>query len=197
MKLSKEVLMMEKAYSYARRQKWIARIYVIMVLVLVGIYAVLMNYAEVVSTRLAMTIGYGVMIGTFSFIYSFWQTFTYSFVEGKDGKSAHDILACVCYMPFSVENWVKWVKKKVFDKIKLYSGCVFLILAAGMFVGPCDGKKGIMNLYMPENWLLSIIVCLEGTLLVFLGMYAGYKVMLNSVVDRELKKRIGGKGKRK
>lgn len=197
MKLSKEALMMEKAYSYARRQKWMARIYVIIVLGLVGIYAILMNYAEAVSTRLAMTIGYGVMIGTFSFIYGFWQTFTYSFVEGKDGKSAHDILACVCYMPFSVENWIDWVKKKVFGKIKLYSGCVFLILAAGMFVGPCDGKKGIMNLYMPEDWLLSIIVCLEGTLLVFLSMYAGYKVMLNSVVDRELKKRVGGKRKRK
>lgn len=197
MKLSKEVLMMEKAYSYGKRQKWIARIYVIMVLVIVGIYAVLMNYAEAVSTRLAMTIGYSVMIGSFSFIYSFWQTFTFSFVEGKDGKSTHDILACVCYMPFSLGNWLDWVKEKVFGKIKLYSGCVFLILAAGMFIGPCDDEKLGISLYMPEDWLTSIIVCVEGTWLVFLSMYTGYKVMLNSVVDRELKKRIGGKGKRK
>lgn len=197
MKLSKEALMMEKAYGYGKRQKWIARIYVIMVLVIVGIYAVLMNYTEAFGTHLAMTIGYGLLISTFSFIYSFWLTFSYGFVEGKNGKFAHDILACVCYMPFSVGNWIDWVKEKVFGKIKLYSGCVFLILAAGMFVGPCDDEKLGISLYMPENWLVSIIVCVEGTWLVFLFMYAGYKVMLNSVVDRELKKRIGGKGKRK
>jgi len=189
--------MIEKAYSYGKRQKWIARIYVIMVLAIVGIYAVLMNYTEALGTRLAMTIGYGLMIASFSCIYSFWLTFSYVFVEGKDGKTVQDILACVCYMPFSVGNWNGRVKEKVFGKIKLYSGCVFLILAAGMFVGPCDDEKLGISLYMPENWLISIIVCVEGTWLVFLFMYAGYKVMLNSVVDRELKKRIGGKGKRK
>ena len=196
MKLSKEELMMEKVYSYARGQKWLARFYIIMDLLFVGIYAVLMNYAEAVSTRLAMTIGYGVMISTFSFVYSFWQTFTYSFVEGKDGKSTHDILACVRYMPFSLENWTAWVKKKVLSKIKLYSGCVFLILAAGMFVGPCNEKLGI-SFYMPEDWFISMAVCGLGTLMVFLFMYAGYKVMLNCIVDNELKKRVVGKSKRK
>ena len=184
MKLSKEELMMEKVYSYARVQKWLTRIYIIMDLVIAGIYAVLMNYAEVVSTRLAMTIGYGVMISTFSFVYSFWQTFTYSFAEGKDGKSAHDILTCVRYMPFSLENWTVWVKKKVFGKIKLYSRCVCLILAAGMFVGPRNEKLGI-SFYMPEDWFISMAVCGLGTLMVFLFMYAGYKVMLNCIVQNE------------
>ena len=193
MKLSKEELMMEKVYSYARGQKWLARIYIIMDLVFAGIYAVLMNYAEAVSTRLAMTIGYGMMISSFSFMYGFWLTVTYSFVEGKGGKSTQDILASVCYMPFSLEKWTVWVKKKAFSKIKLYSGCVFLILVAGMFVGPCNEKIGI-SFYMPEDWFISMAVCGLGTLMVFLFMYAGYKVMLNCIVWNESKKRVRGNG---
>ena len=115
MKLSKEELMMEKVYSYARVQKWLARFYIIMDLMVAGIYAVLMNYAEAVSTRLAMTIGYGMMISSVSLVYGFWLTFTYSFVEGKGGKSSQDILASVRYLPFSLENWTVWVKKKAFS----------------------------------------------------------------------------------
>ena len=191
MKLSKEELMMEKVYSYARVQKWLARIYIIMDLVIAGIYAVLMNYTEVVSTRLAMTIGYGMMISSVSLIYGFWLTFTYSFVEGNGGKSSQDILVSVRSMPFSLENWTVWVKKKVLSKIKLYSGCVFLILAAGMFVGPCNEKLGI-SFYMPEDWFISMAVCWLGTLMVFLFMYAGYKVMLNCIVWNESKKRVRG-----
>lgn len=191
MKLSKEELMMEKVYSYARGQKWLARIYIIMDLVIAGIYAILMNYDEVYTTHLGMTIGYGMMISSFSFIYGFWLTLTYSFVEGKGGKSSQDILACVRYMPFSLENWTVWIKKKIFCKIKLYSGCVFLILAGGMFVGPCNEKLGI-SLYMPENWFISMAVCGLGTLMVFLFMYAGYKVMINCIVQHESKKRVRG-----
>lgn len=193
MKLSKEELMMEKVYGYGKVQKWLARFYIIMDLMVAGIYAVLMNYAEVVSTRLAMTIGYGMMISSFSCIYGFWLTLTYSFVEGKGGKSSQDILASVRYMPFSLENWTVWVKKKVLSKIKLYSGCVFLILAAGMFVGPCNEKIGI-SFYMPEDWFISMAVCGLGTLMVFLFMYAGYKVMLNCIVQNESKRRVRGKG---
>lgn len=193
MKLSKEELMMEKVYSYARGQKCLTRIYIIVDLVLAGLYAVLMNYSEAVSTCLAMTIGYGMMISSVSLVYGFWLTLTYSFVEGKGGKASQDILASVCYMPFSLEKWTVWVKKKAFSKIKLYSGCVFLILVAGMFVGPCDEKIGI-GFCMPEDWFISMAICGLGTLMVFLYMYAGYKVMLNCIVRNESKKRVRGNG---
>ena len=70
---------------------------------------------------------------------------------------------------------------------------MFLILAAGMFVGPCNEKLGI-SFYMPEDWFISMAVCGLGTLMVFLFMYVGHKVIINFIVQNESKKRVRGNG---
>lgn len=197
MKLSKEALMMEQAQDFSRRQKWLPRIYAIMVLSFTGVYAVLMNYSEAISEQWrGMTIGYSLMIGSFSFIYGMWLTFAYLFVEGKDGKSSQWIFSSVCYMPFSIDNWRKWVKKQAMCNIRRCSGFEMLILAAGMFIKPSKDNQFGSKIYIPDDWFMSIMVCLIGTLLAFLCMYFGYQVLISSVIEKQEKMRVGGKGKK-
>lgn len=197
MKLSKEALMMERAQNFSRRQKWLPRIYAIMILSFTGVYAVLMNYSEAVSEQwIGMTIGYSLMIGSFSFIYGMWLTFAYLFVEGKDGKSSQWIFSSVCYMPFSIDNWRKWAKKQAMCNIRKCSGLEMLILAAGMFIKPSKDNRFGSKIYIPDDWFMSIMVCLIGTLLAFLCMYFGYQVLISSVIEKQKKMRVGGKGKK-
>ena len=197
MKLSKEALMMEQTQDFSRRQKWLPRIYAIMMLSFTGVYAVLMNYSEAVSEQwIGMTIGYSLMIGSFSFIYGMWLTFAYLFVEGKDGKSSQWIFSSVCYMPFSMDNWRKWAKKQAMCNIRKCSGFETLILAAGMFIKPSKDNRFGSKIYIPDDWFMSIMVCLIGTLLAFLCMYFGYQVLISSVIKKQKKMRVGGKGKK-
>ena len=74
-----------------------------MVLFCCVVFALNMNYSQVLSGQLLMTVCESIMIGFFSFAYGMWFVFPYIWIKGKDGKMAQDLIESIYWMPCNVE----------------------------------------------------------------------------------------------
>ncbi|MGN0154758.1 MAG: hypothetical protein ACI4A3_09915 [Lachnospiraceae bacterium] len=155
---------------------WLSGLYLIMVIFCCVVFALNMNYSQVLSGQLLMTVCESIMIGSFSFVYGMWFVFPYIWIKGKDGKMAQDLVESIYWMPCSVEEFFDVIFNKLWKKMKVTGVVIFLIFVAGMFVGPYTGEKagtGI-GLQVPEHIVLSVSVCVIGTAWVILWMFMGW-----------------------
>ena len=155
---------------------WLSGLYFMMVIFCCVVFALNMNYSQVLSGQLLMTVCESFMIGSFSFAYGMWFVFPYIWIKGKDGKMAQDLVESIYWMPCSVEEFFDVIFNKLWKKMKVTGVVIFLIFVAGMFVGPYTGEKagtGI-GLQVPEHIVLSVSVCVIGTAWVILWMFMGW-----------------------
>lgn len=156
--------------------RWFSGLYLVMLLFSCVVFALNMNYSQVLSGQLLMTICESFMIGAFSFVYGVWAVFPYIWIKGKDGRMAQDLIESICWMPCDPEEFFDVIFYKLWKKMKVTGIVIFLILAAGMFVGPYTGEQagtGI-GLQLPRHMVLSVSVCVIGTAWVLFWMLMGW-----------------------
>lgn len=196
--LSKEEQLV-KQIDKLDKKSWFTGFYLMMVLFSSVVFALNMNYSQVLSGQLLMTICESVMIGAFSFVYGVWVVFPYIWIKGKDGKMAQDLIERIYWMPCNVEEFFDVIFNKLWKKMKVTGIVIFLILAAGMFVGPYTGERagtGI-GLQLPEHMVLSVSVCVIGTAWVLFWMFMGWLFTRQVRLKIYYKKRNGQKTKGK
>lgn len=136
-----------------KREKWIGYLYLCMTIFCTIVFSILMDYSVVLSKSLPMTIGYGLMIGSLSFVSGFWFANQYIWVEGKDGKTAQDLLESIYRMPCSLEKMFSVIQGKLMKKCIVLGMVVFFVFAAGMFIAPYQGERAGTGIgfFMPHN----------------------------------------------
>ncbi len=178
---------------------WLSGLYLIMVLFCCVVFALNMNYSQVLSGQLLMTVSESIMIGFFSFAYGIWFVFPYIWIKGKDGKMAQDLIESIYWMPCNVEAFFDVIFNKLWKKMKVTGIVIFLIFVAGMFVGTYTGERagtGI-GLQLPEHIVLSVLVCVIGTAWVILWMFMGWVFTRQLRLKIYYKKRNGQRTKGK
>ena len=146
------------------------------------VYCILMDYESIVSERLLITIGWGLMLGTMSICYSVFFILQYTCVESENRKTMQSLMESVCRMPFSMEDYFNEIHKRLIKKEVLFGFIVWLYYVAGMFIGPKSGQG--MGVYVPEHPGRGIIISAAGTLYVLLCMTIGYAIMKGSIYIR-------------
>lgn len=178
---------------------WLSGLYLIMVIFCCVVFALNMNYSQVLSGQLLMTVCESIMLGSFSFAYGMLVVFPYIWIKGKDGKMVQDIIESIYWMPCNVEAFFDVIFHKLWKKMKVMGILIFLIFVAGMFVGPyTDERAGTgIGLQLPEHIALSVSVCVIGTAWVLLWMFMGWLFTRQLRLNIYYKKRNGQKTKGK
>ena len=159
-----------------KREKWIGYLYLCMTIFCTIVFSILMDYSVVLSKSLPMTIGYGLMIGSLSFVSGFWFANQYIWVEGKDGKTAQDLLESIYRMPCSLEKMFSVIQGKLMKKCIVLGMVVFFVFAAGMFIAPYQGERAGTGIgfFMPHNTVQYILVCMIGTIWILFCIFTGF-----------------------
>lgn len=180
-------------------KRWITGLYFVMVLFSCGTFALNMNYSQVLSGQLFMTVWVSFMAGAFSFAYGVWFVFLYIWIEGKDGKMAQDFIESIYWMPCSVERLFDAIFARLWKKMRLLGILIILILTAGIFIGPyTDERAGTgIGFQQPEHIVLSVLVCAVGTAWVLIWMFLGSFIAKQSRLSVYYRKRNGQKTKGK
>ena len=168
-----------------KRNRMVRRImisYIVVGLFMQVVYCILMNYELIVSERVWMTIGWGLMLGTMSMCYSVYFILQYTVVESENRKTMQSLMESVCLMPFSMEDYFNEIHKRMIKKEILFGFIVWLCYVAGMFSRPKSGE-GIV-ICAPEHPGRGIIISAVGTLYVVLCMTIGYAIMKGSIYIR-------------
>lgn len=144
----------------------------------ITVYSMLMDYSRAFTGSLLMTVSEGLMVGSFIFMYAVWYIFPYVWITGKDKKQSQYLLESIYSMPFSIEIYFSVIQRRFMRSGLRIGAAAFLILAAGMFVGPHSGgmEGNGLQIRMPENVFCSIPVCMIGTGWVLLCMALGFYI---------------------
>lgn len=174
-----EERLMNQMECWNKRVKWVSFIYLSMNIFCTIIYSILTDYSKVLSQSLLMTIGDGLIIGTFSFMYGFWFVYQYTWVEGKDGKTAQDLLESIYKMPCSLEKIFQVIQRKLMKKCIAIGMVAFLVFAAGMFVAPYEGERAGTGIgfQVPQNIAQCIFVCITGTIWILFCIFMGFLML--------------------
>lgn len=198
MEQKKEEQLVNRIQSWNKRN-WMTGMYFFLILFSSGIFALNLNYSQMLSGQLLMTVSSSIMIGSFSFAYGVWFTFSYIWIKGRDGKIVQDFIESVYWMPCSVERLFYVILEKLLKRIQLTGIIIFVILTAGMFVGPyTDERAGSgIGFQLPQNVVQSILVCVIETAWVLVWMFLGWFIMRQIRLRIYYRKRNGKKIKGK
>lgn len=185
MEQKKEEQLINRIQSWNKRN-WMPGMYFFLILFSSGIFALNLNYSQILSGQLFMTVSLSLMIGSFSFAYGVWFTLLYIWIKGRDGKIGEAVIERVYWMPCSVERIFDVILEKLLKRIQLTGVIIFLILTAGLFVSSyTDGQAGSgIGFQLPQNVVQSVLFCAIWTVWVLVWMFLGW------FITRQIRLRI-------